>query len=171
MKRSNKLNLVKVGILTVLSLGLYSIYLFYNNLKILREYSKKKKSKAFILLYFIPAIRYIFLYLITKWTADLIKADKKRKNKIQVLVILSFALLSFINRLPDFLSTLNSIILYTASMVFFIAVLIYYQKNINEFLDKKEKKRKYKVVYVGEIIFMLCIYLLVLIIGSMALFL
>ena len=32
IKRSNKLNLVKVGILLVLTLGLYSIYLFYNNL-------------------------------------------------------------------------------------------------------------------------------------------
>ncbi len=159
-ERSNRLSIVKVVVLTVLTLGLYSAYLFYNNIKVLKEYSKEKISKAFILLYFIPIVRFYLLYSLPKRTSDMLNLNKKKSNKLIMLVLGAYIFNRGVNRVVEGFDIPLMIGLVLVSLVVVGAIFAYYQKQINKFLEKKEKNKKYRIMYPGEVIFVAPFFLL-----------
>ena len=162
LEGSRRLDLTKVVILTILTIGVYGIYLFYNNLKILKEYDKKPYSKAFIILYIFPVVKLIFLYLIMVKTTKLIKLKKKNQLRLINAMMLVYVLEYSIGRIGDSIPYGIYMILLILISIIYLITITNYQKHMNKFLEKHEKGRVYKKIYTSEIIFTLIYWMILL---------
>ncbi len=161
-ERSKRLHLGKVAILTLLTLGFYWIYVAYNSLKFLNEHSKEHRSNRWlVLLLIIPFVNLVVAYIITRRVDKVI--DAGTKGALVVVMLINIQMRRFI----EFLEVQG--LSYAASTAIGLGItvsvivwlLVSYQKKINGFLEKKETRRRYSIIYPGEIAFLVLASILI----------
>ncbi len=155
-ERSKRLHLGKMVVLTFLTLGFYWVYVAYNSLKFLDEYSEDNDNNRWlVILLIIPFVNFIVAYIITR------RVDKVIGNGTKGVLLAVMIINMQMNRFIEFLEVQGlgfwaRTILGLGITVSAVAwLLTIYQKKINTFLEKNERRRRYSIIYPGEIIFTL----------------